>query len=256
MTEGTASDLRRPQVPPPSPEVERRLALLWATPAEHTRGRKPRFTVADVVDAGLAVAAVEGLHALSMRKVATHLEVSAMTLYTYVPGRTELIDLMVDRAYSTMTLPTGGEEWRDGLRTYARAFWQLHLDHPWLLDAVAWRHALTPSVLDAQEAGLRTMIDTGLPAARIVHVLGMVDTYVQELVRHEIAEAREHERSGQDINAHWESLASFWEDYFDAERYPTMTRIWEAGGFDTVAVGLEEPFEHLLDAIAAGIEAS
>lgn len=256
MSGPTGPDRDFPEVPPPSPEVERRLALLWTSPTEHTRGRKPRFTVAEVVDAGLAVAATEGLPALSMRKVAAHLGVSAMTLYTYVPGRTELIDLMVDRAYSTMELPTGDEEWRDGLRIYARAFWQLYRDHPWLLDAVAWRHALTPSAMDAQEAGLRTIIDTGLSAARVVHVLGIVDTYVQELVRHDLSEAREHERSGQDLESYWASMASFWEHYFDVERYPTMTQIWERGGFDTVAIGLEHPFENLLEAIAALIEAN
>lgn len=248
---------RRPAANVPrTPEVDRRLALLWGPTPDHTRGRRPRFTVNEVVDAGLAVADAEGLAALSMRKVAAHLDVSAMSLYTYVPGRTELVDLMTDRAHGEMSLPTGHEPWRDGLRSYAHAFWELYHTHPWLLEVVNWRHALTPRVLDAQEAGLRTIINTGLPADQIVNLLAIVDNYVQELSRQDIAETRERERTGQDIEAYWESLASFWEDYFEVERYPVMTRIWEAGGFDRVADGFAEPFEHLLEAIAAVVDSA
>ena len=37
-----------------------------------------------------------------MRAVAERLGVSAMTLYTYVPGKAELLDLMVDALWLAM----------------------------------------------------------------------------------------------------------------------------------------------------------
>src|SRR5690606_38659193 len=44
-----------------TPEITRRLALLWDPPAPATRGRKPRLTLDDVVRAGIAVAQEGGL---------------------------------------------------------------------------------------------------------------------------------------------------------------------------------------------------
>ncbi|ACQ82126.1 transcriptional regulator, TetR family [Beutenbergia cavernae DSM 12333] len=235
-------------------EADRRLALLWESPAPRSRGRRPRLSLDEVVEAGIAVAREDGLDALSMRRVAQRLDVGAMSLYTYVPGRTELVDLMIDRAYAGLDLPAAGEPWRTGLQRYARAFWDLFHAHPWLLQANLWRAPLAPHVLDAQEAGLRTIIDTGLPPERVVDLIGMVDNYVRGLARADIAEVLERERTGQDYDTYWASLSSFWEDYFDVERYPTMTRIWAAGGFEHETGGLDDALERLLDAVESAIE--
>ena len=40
-----------------------------------------------------------------MRKVAALLGVGAMSLYTYVPGRDELIELMVNRVHAELAPP-------------------------------------------------------------------------------------------------------------------------------------------------------
>ena len=58
-----------------------------------------------MVDAGVAIADADGLDALSMRKVASRLGVGAMSLYTYVPGRSELMELMIDPVYAELELP-------------------------------------------------------------------------------------------------------------------------------------------------------
>ncbi len=49
-----------------------------------------------MVAAGIALAGREGLPAFSMRKVAERVGLGAMSPYTYVPSREELIGLMVD----------------------------------------------------------------------------------------------------------------------------------------------------------------
>ena len=46
-----------------------------------------------------------GLAAVSMRKVAERLGRSAMALYTYVPGKAELLDLMLDTVYGEQPAP-------------------------------------------------------------------------------------------------------------------------------------------------------
>lgn len=57
-----------------------------AEPAERPAGRRARFGVADIVDAGIAI----GLPKLSVQAVAARLGVSATAVYRLVPGRVAL----------------------------------------------------------------------------------------------------------------------------------------------------------------------
>ena len=59
-----------------------------ADPAAVPRhGPRQQLTVDQVVAAATALADAEGLEAVTMRRVARHLGVVPMTLYTYVPGK-------------------------------------------------------------------------------------------------------------------------------------------------------------------------
>jgi len=237
-----------------TPEVTRRLALLWDPPVPATRGRRPRLTLDEVVQAGIAVAQDGGLDALSMRRVASTLGVGAMSLYTYVPGRTELVDLMIDRAYAELDLPPAGAPWRPALAQYAHEMRGLYQRHPWILQTNMWRAPLAPHVLDAQEAGLRTLVDTGLSEVQVVETLGLVDNYVQGLARAAIAEATERDATGIGNDEYWTTLGSFWEDWFDVERYPVMTRVYVAGGFDGPQGPFDASLDRLLDAVEMAID--
>ncbi len=52
----------------------------------------------EVVATGIRLADSDGLAAASMGRVAKELGVGTMTLYTYVPSKDELLELMVDQA--------------------------------------------------------------------------------------------------------------------------------------------------------------
>ena len=96
-------------------EPSRTLALLWRDPGGgRRRGPGRSLTVDAVVEAGLALADAEGLTAVTMRGVAQRVGVSTMSVYTYVPGKAELLDLMVDLLYLRMPRPP----WR--IRTWRR----------------------------------------------------------------------------------------------------------------------------------------
>ena len=85
-----------------SGDPARTLALLWRADPPSRRGPRPRLDLDAVVDAAIALADDRGLPALTMRALAARLRVSAMTLYGYVPGREELVDLMLDALYGRM----------------------------------------------------------------------------------------------------------------------------------------------------------
>ena len=62
--------------------------------------------------AGIRLADEQGLVAASMGGVAKELRVGTMTLYTYVPSKEELLDLMVDQVLAAH--PQVIEDWRGG----------------------------------------------------------------------------------------------------------------------------------------------
>ncbi|WP_249024638.1 TetR/AcrR family transcriptional regulator, partial [Couchioplanes caeruleus] len=95
-------------------EARRTIDLLWFEEPQSRRGRRKGLTLTQVVDAAIALADAEGLDAVSMRRVAQELGVVPMTLYTYVPDKAALLDLMLDALY--LRMPRSREEaagWRE-----------------------------------------------------------------------------------------------------------------------------------------------
>ena len=215
-------------------EAGRRIIrLLWDPPAAApARGPRPKIALADVVTAGVTIADQEGLANLSMRKVASLLRVGAMSLYTYVPGRDELIELMVDQVHGELKLPATDLPWRTSVELQVKERWRMYERHPWLLDYNMARMPVGPHVMDADEALYAAILRTGLQGADVVSVTNMIIWQLLGAARSEIVEADETRRTGTSAEAYWNSRASFWVTYFDYDRFPAMAAIWSAGGFD------------------------
>lgn len=106
--------------------------LLWRAEPGPRRGPKPSLTRAEVVRAAIAAADADGLEALAMQRVAERLGVATMALYRYVPGKHELISLMLDAAVGappeppsgspsgSPPEPPSGSPWREALAGWAR----------------------------------------------------------------------------------------------------------------------------------------
>ena len=125
------------------------LELLWDPPTlPGGRGPKPKITLADVIEGGVAIADADGLASLSMRKVAGRLGVGAMSLYTYVPGRDELVELMVNRVHAELGLPAADLAWRASVEQQVADRWRMYERHPWLLDLNMARMPIGPHVLE------------------------------------------------------------------------------------------------------------
>jgi AcrR family transcriptional regulator len=237
---------------PGTPEGRRVVELLWApTQQAPVRGPKPRLSLADVVAAGVAIADIEGLPAFSMRKVASRLGVGAMSLYTYVPGRSELVELMIDRVYGEHQIPDPNSSWRHRVEQWARETWRIYSAHPWLLDYNMARLPIGPNVLDVSESLYAALRDAGFAGAENVAIFNLIQWQLLGAARSMISDADEARHTGVSAEAYWDSRASFWETYFDPNRYPTMAAIWEAGGFDD-PTGWD--FERMLDRLLTGIE--
>jgi AcrR family transcriptional regulator len=231
------------------------IELLWEPAASApSRGPKPKLGLDDVVATGVSIADADGLARLSMRKVATRLGVGAMSLYTYVPGRTELVDLMIDRAYAELDLPAEDLPWRASVEQQVGERWRMYERHPWLLDLNMARMPVGPHVLDADEALYAAVFRAGLRGTDVVSTTNLITWQLLGAARSQILESDEARRTGTSAEAYWESRASFWETYFDDQRYPTMAAVWEAGGFDDdQAYAFNRLLARLLDALESSL---
>jgi AcrR family transcriptional regulator len=134
--------------------------LLWRghpeAPQGSTRGPHPKTTTSRVVAAASSLADAEGLSAVTVRRVAAAVGLSAMSVYTYVGSREDLLVLMADSALGAM--PTSAytdRRWADRVRRVAESNLALHVDHPWLLDVADQRVAMGPGAIAKYDRELR-----------------------------------------------------------------------------------------------------
>ena len=82
--------------------------------------------------AALALAEQEGMAALTMRRVATALGVTPMSLYNHVADKAELLDLMLDYVIRDLVQASANDTgtWEDRLRSVARRNHELWRRHP------------------------------------------------------------------------------------------------------------------------------
>ena len=232
------------------------IALLWGVEEPSRRGPRQRFSTADIVRAATEVADAHGLDALSMRRVASALGVSAMTLYTYVPGKDELVELMLDAAWLAMPRePHGRRRWRARVTQVAQDNRALYERHPWAARLSPSRPPLGPGLMAKYEHELRAF--DGTP-------LGDVDrdaalTFVLDFVRGSARAAQEAAAAPGTDAAWWEENAPLLERVLDPAAYPTASRVGTAAG--EAQGGAYDPerawtfgLERVLDGLSALIE--
>ncbi len=235
----------------------RSLALLWRTSERASRKGKPELSVGRIVRAAIEVADAEGLQALSMRRVAERLGVGTMSLYTYVPGKPELFDVMLDTVYGETARPEdvpGG--WRGRLEQIARENWALYLRHPWLLQVAASRPVLGPNVTAKYDYELRAVDGIGLTDLEMDSVITLVDGFVHGAARGAVEAAQAESMTGMTDEQWWAAHAPFLSRITDTTRYPTAARVGQAAGEAlNAAYSPEHAFEFGLQRVLDGVEA-
>ncbi|WP_329092543.1 MULTISPECIES: TetR/AcrR family transcriptional regulator [unclassified Streptosporangium] len=210
----------------------RSLALLWGS---HSKAGRSGLTVRSIVLAAIELANAEGLDAVSMRHVAERLEVGTMSLYTHVPGKGELVDLMIDTAYGELyddvdapSRQPGG--WRGALEFIATRNWDLYRRNPWMLQIIDVRSTLGPNASLKYEAELRPLDGTGLSDVEMDSVLTLVLSHVESTARAKANKARIQEESGVTDAEWWLTNAPLLDKIMDAGRFPLASRVGQAAG--------------------------
>jgi AcrR family transcriptional regulator len=183
------------------------------------------------VGTAVSLAGAEGLDAVTIRRVAQALGVAPMTLYTYVPGKDELLDLMLDAVYGAMTrTDTAGQPWRIRLEAIAHENRALYEAHPWAAHVSTSRPPLGPGLMAKYEHELQAFDGTGLDDverdAALTYLLGFVQSTARAAADAQAAR-RESKMSDEQW---WAANAPLLARVFDETKYPTAARVGAAAG--------------------------
>jgi AcrR family transcriptional regulator len=237
--------------------VRRSLRLMWGTPDEPTRGPKPGLTVERIVRAAIDMADAEGLTALSMRRIATALGVGAMSLYRYVPNKAVLVDLMIDEIYreDLAATETVTGDWRERLEAFGRQEWALYLRHPWVLQVPQGRPMLGPNSMASTDVALRAVDGIGLTEDEMLAAVVTMSAFVSGLAKTVIEANQAAERTGIGDEEWWEIQEEFVGPAVVAGKLPMLTKVGEAGAFNSSFDNFEFGLQCVLDGLGAQIAA-
>jgi AcrR family transcriptional regulator len=213
---------------------KRTLELLWRRrlPEQRSiRGPRQRLSVDSVVQAAVAVADAEGIDAITIRRVTAAVGTSPMTLYTYVPGKAELLDLMLDDAYARIPRQSlSALGWRDRVRAVADQNRTLFETHPWAALVATTRPPLGPGAMAKYDYELGAFDRLGLDEVTMDAALAWTLAFVQGWARTAAdAEAAQHE-SGLDDQEWWDIAGPLLSAVVDPEEFPLAVRVGAAAG--------------------------
>ncbi|MEV7548181.1 TetR/AcrR family transcriptional regulator [Amycolatopsis sp. NPDC089917] len=213
-------------------DPRRTIELLWGVRGKPRRGPKPKLTVDEIVTAAIEIADTEGIGALSVRRGAEKLGVSPMTIYTYIPSRAELLDLMMDRVHGELTDPPESHDWRVTMTILAEDAWEMYHRHPWLLQLTTGRLPLGPHTFAKHERELAAVDAIGLTDLEMDAVVAMVNGFVQGIARGSVESASLVRRSGLTDMEWWTASAPVLAEIpeADAGLFPLAARIGQAAG--------------------------
>jgi AcrR family transcriptional regulator len=135
-----------------------------------------RLSREGIVAAAIELADRDGLAATSMRRLAQHLGVDAMSIYYHVRDKDTLLAAMADGVVAQITYSDLKDaKWHERLKGLIMAARQTMLSHPWAARVLEGRDQPTPAVLLHLERVLAIMraggcsVDLGHHA---IHLLG------------------------------------------------------------------------------------
>jgi len=224
-----------------SGDISRSLALMWRFGERSGPGPKPQLTLEQIVERAVAVADAEGLEAVSMRRVASDLGVGTMSLYRYLPGKEELLDLMLEHVSDPGTdqLPAG---WRAALEQVGRGCWEMYTRHPWLPFVDQTRPLLGPNALRGLEVALEALAGSRPTDQQKVLILTTLDTFAAGAARAHNAGLLAESRTGVSNDDFWAAQAPILTEAMADGAFPRMAALapdaWGADGLQAFEFGL------------------
>lgn len=203
--------------------------------------RPPPLTRGRVVRAALRLVDEHGLTALTMRALATELEVSPMALYNHVADKEELLDLMLDLMLGEVDCTDTGGDWLTELRALVCSFHKALTAHRNLAQVYSNQVKIGPHGLQIIERAIGLLLQGGF--SRSDAASAFLTLYTYTVGRHQMGRIAPFPgHSAQDENEYYLALPP--------EQIPSIRAVSRHLG------GVHRPgvFEFGLETLLAGLQ--
>lgn len=132
---------------------------------------------ARILAAALELVDMDGLEALTMRRLAEQLEVDPMSIYNHVDGKDALLDGLAEALWAEVSLGESAGEWQETLRSLAIALRQLAHAHPHAYGLLFGRGILPGSSLLAIDTVMKAVEGAGMNRRQAAELIRMLVAY-------------------------------------------------------------------------------
>ena len=210
-----------------------------------------------IVRAAIAIADAFGSEAISMRKIAAKLGAGAMSLYWHVDSKEELLEMMIDQAFSEMDLPESTpNEWQTRLRIIAIETRKVFKRHPWMAEIGPLSITFGPGFLRHAEFSFSGFEGTNISPEQRAEIVSLVDVFAMGFVTRELRVGEEHQEARKKDGT-WRDYVAPYFARFEAEGlYPTLVNLFKSGAGMPQGDQLDRSFLFGLDCLLSGIAAN
>ena len=212
-----------------------------ASPRTH---REP-LTRERIVEAAMRLMDVEGLEAMTMRRIGRELGVEAMSLYNHVADKEDILGGVIEAVMAEYEFPPASEDWRETARRAARSWRTLLKGHPNVITLMSEQRKPTTSIesLRPMDFALGILASRGLGPEEAVRAFRAFGGFIQGFVLAEIANMF----GGDPQAAMHEELAA----EIPADLLPHLSKHFRY----LADCNFDEEFEYGLDLMLRGLEA-
>jgi len=140
--------------------------------------RRARLNRDKVVQAAVDLADTDGIESLSMRKLGVALGIEAMSLYSHVANKGEVLDGMIDAVFGEIDAPSSRIKWKSAMRRRAISIRQVMARHPWAIGLMESRTAPGPATLRHHDTVIGMLRAAGFSIELAAHALSALDSYI------------------------------------------------------------------------------
>jgi AcrR family transcriptional regulator len=221
------------------------------TQPRSTRDRPAKAPLSEnaIVDAALGIAQVEGLEAVTMRRIAAKLDTGAASLYVYVRNRDELRRTMMDRVAGTVPLLTPDPaRWREQVHNLMRGFRDALAVYPGLASVLQAEPPTTENALAGAENLFGILLAGGIASQQAAWAIDILMLIVTATA----AEADVRRAAGHITHTDRDNAVAWMHDTFTglpAERFPLLVE----HASELVAGAGDERFRFAVDTFLDGL---
>lgn len=214
----------------------------WRSAPRRGRPPRPQLSRDLVVTAALKVVESDGGDALTMRRVAEEIGVSASSLYGYVANKEELVQLVLEQIMAEIPFPQQSSDWQAMLRSWAKETLGVFRRHPGVAGLTLGRVPFGPAMLTGVERMLASMRSAGIPDQVAAFAGDLGSLYVA-------AYAHEQDVTPVAEPADFAAQAAAWLKSLPVDEYPNTVAIADC----IVGGSGDDRFEWGLDVLIRGL---